>query len=195
MIKDTERIGEVVRTATQNFTTQCYRLYNAPSLGALVRSSSPEIYSVVSRITTESLYPGRPVLPRGEEEESEKELYRANPQLERLLCTRFESIIIAHREDDAVIDGLPPGPPGIHAFVYPCTFSNVRDITHSMHFLNLLLSANIPTGDEVISACLRAASVGQVEREEFLLRAGKALAIELAEDLTRLSALLRRIAP
>ena len=189
------RIGEVVRTATQGFTAQCYRLYQAPPLGTLVKTSSPEIYSVVSSITTESLYPGRPVIPRGEEEESEEDLYRANPQLDRLLCTRFETMIIGHSENGAVIHGLPPAPPGIHAFVHSCAAAEVEGVTRSMDFLRLLLNANMPAGDEVVAACLAAAGAARDKRSEFLLRAGKALAVELAGDLSRLNALLRRISP
>ncbi len=64
MVETTTRVGEVVRSATQSFTAQCYRLYESPPLGTLVKTTDPDIYGVVGHISTESLYPGRPVTPR-----------------------------------------------------------------------------------------------------------------------------------
>ena len=189
------RIGEVVQSATQGFTAQCYRLFQAPPLGMLVKTSSPEIYAVVSSITTESLYPGRPVVARGEDEESEEGVYQSNPQLDRLLCTRFEVVIAGHDDGGSVVHGLPPLPPRIHAFVYSCSAAEVDGFTSSMDFLRLLLNINIPAGDEVIAACLLGASAVQDSGSGFLLRVGKALAGELAGDLPRLNSLLRRISP
>ena len=47
------RVGEVVGANSSSFMGQCYRLYDAPPLGCLVRTSSPEIYGVVCRVSTE----------------------------------------------------------------------------------------------------------------------------------------------
>ena len=52
-----ERIGEVVGADTRRFTVQCYRLYEAPPLGTLVRTGNPSVYAVVSEVSTESRTP------------------------------------------------------------------------------------------------------------------------------------------
>ena len=75
------RFGEVVESSTTSFVAQCYRIDDAPSLGALVRTNEPHIYAVVSQITTEPLDTTRPVLARGEYAASEDELLRGSPQL------------------------------------------------------------------------------------------------------------------
>ena len=90
------RVGEVVEANSSSFAAQCYRLYDAPSLGCFVRTGSPEIYGVVCRVSTEPLDSSRPVLARGEAAETEEEVFRDNPQLERLLTSRFEALIVGH---------------------------------------------------------------------------------------------------
>ena len=188
------RVGEVVESASQSFTAQCYRLYQAPPLGTLVKTSSPEIYAVVSHVSTESLYSGRPVIARGEEEESEEAVYRSNPQLDRLLCTRFEAMMVGHDDGD-LKQALPPLPPHIHSFVYHCDANEIETFTKCTDFLRLLLTSPTPAGDEVVAACLIQASKAHTNRQGFLVQAGKALAPELANQLPRLNALLRRISP
>ena len=98
------RIGEVVESASERFVAQCYQLYQSPSLGAFVRTDAApraggefepsSIYAVVCGVSTQALDPGRPVVARGEEEATEEDVYRSNPQLMRLLCTRFEALIV-----------------------------------------------------------------------------------------------------
>ena len=107
------RVGEVVESASDRFSAQCYRLYESPPLGSFVRTEAPmpsdggprseegpsDIYAVVCRVSTQSIDPGRPVIARGELEESEEDIYHSNPQLARLLCTRFDAVIVGHGHD------------------------------------------------------------------------------------------------
>ena len=201
-----QRIGEVVESASHRFIAQCYRLYQSPPLGAFVRTgSSPtdegvasHIYGVVYGVSTQALDPGRPVIARGEDEEREEDIYRSNPQLTRLLCTRFETLIVGHSNGAAFNQYLPALPPRIHAFVYTCASEDVGHLTNSLDYLNLLLNTS-PVGrgiaDEVIAACLRQASTGLEDPHGFLVRAGKTLAVHLAGDLSRLNSILRRLSP
>ena len=206
------RIGEVVESASPRFTTQCYGLYQSPPLGAFVRTESsltstfiPEgggdtshIYAVVYGVTTHALDPSRPVFARGEDEESEEDIYRSNPQLARLLCTRFEALIVGHGDGAVFNQYLPAVPPRIHAFVYLCTPEEVGQFTRSLDYLNLLVNSS-PAGrgttDEVIAACVRQASAQLEDPSSFLVNAGKALAVQLTGDLPRLNSILRRISP
>ena len=187
------RVGEVVESATDGWVVQCYRLYEAPPLGTLVMTRSPEVYGVVARISTESLYPGRPVMARGEEEETWEGVYQTNPQLERLLCTRLRTAALGYGENEAVRQGLPPLPPPVHAFVHLCSDAEVREFTRSLDFLRLLLEGPTAGADEVGAALISRAAEAHADREEFLLRAGKGMAGQLAADLPRLNGILRRI--
>ena len=204
------RIGEVVESASHRYTAQCYRLYQSPALGAFVRTGSflvspsgtdggnetSATYAVVCGVSTQALDPARPVVARGEEAGSEEEVYRANPQLERLLCTRFEALIVGHADSASFHHYLPGLPPRVHAFVYPCTPEDVEQFTGCLDFLYLLTNSS-PVGrgitDEVIAACLRQVSIQVEDPLSFLLRAGKSLAVHLAEDLPRLNSILGRL--
>ena len=107
------RVGEVVESTSTSFVAQCYQLDGAPALGGLVRTDSPDIYGVVGRVTTEPLDSARPVLARGEDAGSEADVIRDNPQLARLLTSRFEVFIAGHVEDGVIRQYLPPRPPRI----------------------------------------------------------------------------------
>ena len=203
-----QRVGEVVESASHGFTAQCYRLYDSPPLGAFVRTEAPNagsdqaqasgIYAVVCGITTGALDPGRPIVARGAGEEREEDVYRSNPQLSRLLRTSFEALIVAHGEGPAILAQLPPYPPRIHAFVYPCSQAEVDLLTRSMDFLLTLAGSPLPSrgmADEVIAACLRLASSYSGDPQALLVRAGRSLAVQMGGDLPRLNALLRRLSP
>ena len=188
-----DRIGEVVEADTLGFTGQCYNLHRAPPLGSIVQTTNPSIYSVVSEIRTEALDPGRPIVARGQEEATEEDLYRNNPQLDRLLCTKFKTLTIAYAEGDTILQGLPPLPCKIHAFIYLPLKEDLEIVLSSLHFLHMLANDRSPATDEVIAACLRLASRQMTNGPGFLLQAGKTLAVELSGQLLRLNAILRRL--
>ena len=207
------RVGEVVEAASHRLTAQCYRLYESPPLGAFVRTDAnagsalgpmgeggpSTIYAVVCGVSTEALDTGRPIIARGEDEESEEDIFRSNPQLSRLLCTRFEAIIVGHGVGTSVNHYLPALPPRIHAFVYTCTGEEIGYFTSTkLDYLNLLVNSHPSAGgiaDEVISACLREASAHMDDPRDFLVQAGKVLAVHLMGDMPRLNAILKRLSP
>ena len=156
------------------------------------------IYAVVYLVSTQAIDPGRLVLARGEGEANEDDVYRNNPQLERLLCTRFEAQIVGYDDGPTTFQYLPAHPPRIHSFVYPCTGEEVGRFASALDFLDLLVDSS-PAGraitDEVVAACLRQASRHSGDPYSYLLRAGKSLAVRLAEDLPRLSSVLKRLSP
>ena len=192
----TGRVGEVTEGDSAVFAAQCYGLYGSPPLGALVRAGEPAIYGVTLRVWTEPLDPSRPVLARGQAAESVEEVYRENPQLERLLTTRLEALIVGYEEDGVMRPWLPPWPPRIHCFVYGCGPEEGARFMERLDFLRLLLNSGSPLAEEVTAACLRRAAgmAGTAaDRDGFLRRAGRALAAELAGDAARLSAIMRRV--
>ena len=189
-------LGEVVEASTTGFVTQCRRLYDAPQLGSLVTcgGDSP-IYGVVGDVKTESLDPGRRPIAMGEEEDTEEAVYQRNPQLSRLLSTRFDSIAVGHRVDGQMHRYLAPLPPRIHAFVYRCASEQVLEFAASLDFLPTLLASPIGSPDDVIAAFLRQASINHPQPEGFLVAAGKELAALLSGQLQRLNGVLRRLSP
>ncbi len=189
------RVGEVVESTSTSFLAQCYRVEASPPLGALVRTDAPNIYGVVSSVTTEPLDAARPVLARGESAESEEEVLRLHPQLERLLTSRFRVLIAGSDDGGEVRQYLPPLPPRVHSFVYSCSPGEVERFTVRLDLLRLLLQSGEPHADEVVGACLRTVAITHSDAQGFLRRACRGLALELSSDVARLNAILRRVAP
>ena len=185
------RIGEVVEASSTGFTAECYTLYGAPPLGALVRVGDPAVYGVVFSVTTAALDPGRRVAARGAGEPDEASVYRNNPQIARLLATHLQALVVGHERAGDIAQRLPAAPPHIHAFVYCCDDDDVRAFTEQLDYLHLLATASVPAIDEVIAANVRLAAEGRAD--DFRSRAARALAGELASDVTRLNAILRSI--
>ena len=187
------RIGEVVEASSTGFTAECYTLYGAPPLGALVRVGEPAVYGVVYSVTTAALDPGRRVAARGASEPNEASVYRNNPQIARLLATHLQALVVGHDRAGDIAQWLPAAPPHIHAFVYCCDDADVRAFTEQLDYLHLLVTASVPAIDEVIAANVRLAAEGRADAGDFRQRAARALAGELASDVTRLNAILRGI--
>jgi hypothetical protein len=192
----TVRVGEVVEASTTEFLTQCYRLYDAPPLGSLVRTGDDSrIYGIVCEVATRSIDPSRHLIPRGEDEDDEESVYLNNPQLNRLLFTEFRAVVVGHREDELIRRYLPPLPPRIHSFAYRCDADELRDFSVSLDFIPIVLSSPIAAHDDVIASFLRQASTAHPEPRDFLIGAGKELAGYFGGQLQRLNNVLRRISP
>ena len=190
------KVAEVIQASSAEFVAQCYKLDQAPPLGSLVKTKDKlwEIYGIVYDIETHSLDPGRRVVARGEGMETEEEIFRANPQLTRLLSTDLRALVVGHRQGDGLYYYLPPKPASIHGFVYICQPEEVRLFAQSLDFLALLVSARLAISvDEVIAACLRHASRACPDSEAFLIKAGKELARLLSSDAQRLNSVLKRL--
>ena len=185
----------MVESTSTSFVAQCYQREGAPALGGLVRTDSPDIYGVVGRVTTEPLDSARPVLARGEDADSEEDVIRDNPQLARLLTSRFEVYIAGHVEDAVIRQYLPPRPPRVHSFVYSCSPEEVSRFTVRLDLLRLLLNSGAPHADEIVGACIRQAAPSHEQPTEFLAHACRSLAVELSADVARLNSILRRVAP
>lgn len=188
-----KKIGEVVQSNTTEFIAQCYELHQPPPLGSLVKITTPlETYGIVYNAATTSLEPGRHPLARGGDEE--EDVYRANPQLAKLLHTEFNALVVGHQESGCYYHYLPPQPARIHSFVYLCDTEEVREFTQSLDFLPLLLSTQLPVPrEEVVAACLRQASHAHSPPHSFLVKAGKELALLLSGETNTLNTILRRI--
>jgi len=189
------RLGEVVETSTTGFVAQCYQLYGAPPLGALVRAGRPHpAYGVVHQVTTQGIDPTRRPVARGQDEASEEAVYRSNPQLAHLLRTDFQAVVVGHSAGEVLRYHLPPVPPPIYAFVHQCTSEEVRLFTSNPAFLRPLATSSIPALEEVVAACLRYVASAQEDPDAFLTRVGKQLASFFPGDFRRVETILQRAA-
>ena len=187
-----QRVGEVIGADSRALTVQCYELYGAPPLGTFLSIGEPPVLAIVQCIRTEPLDPSRPVLARGRDANTLDEIYRENPQLERLLTTRLEALIVGYESSGRLVQLLPPVPPAIHAFVSICPPDTVARFTDNLEFTRFLLNSGSPMADEVMVACLRTVTSSRGEGDEFLRQAGQILSKEMVGDSARLSSILRR---
>ncbi len=191
-----QKVAEVIEASTTEFAAECYELYSLPPLGSLVRTADgeTELYGVVYNAFTSSIEPGRRPIARGKNEESEEGIYRSNPQLSKLLRSEFNSVVVGHRQGDAIRQYLGRGPARIHGFVYVCEPEEVREFSRALDFLSVLLNLRLSIpGEEVVGAALRQMSLCQADPRGFLVAAGKELAVVLGNDFNRLRTILNRI--
>lgn len=193
-IENEMRVGEVVETSTTKFVAQCYELYGAPPLGALVKAGdSHPVYGVVHQVSTQGIDPTRRPVPRGHEESTEEDVYRNNPQLSHLLRTDFGAVIVAHSEQGSLRYSLPPIPPSIYAFVHACSTEEVMLFSSNPVFLRSLATSKIEALEEVVAAHLRYVASTQDNSDVFLTEAGRQLARLLPGDFRSVEAILQRI--
>jgi hypothetical protein len=196
MLSATEKVGEVVESGTASFVAQCYELYRSPPFGSLVKTgdASFEQYGVVYDIMTSSFDQGRRPIARGKDESSEADIYANSPQLSKLLRSDFGVLVIGYREDNKIHQYVPPRPPRIHSFVYECSESEVRDFSRSLDFINILVNARLMvSSDELVAAVLRRFAQAREDRHDFLIAAGKELAVLLGGQFNQLKSILGRI--
>lgn len=189
-------IGEIVEASTGTFKAQSYRVNGAPPFGSLVKTNdgSRDIYGVVCYVETTSLDPGRRPIARGQEALEPAQVYRENPQLEKLFRTDFQSLIVGYQEGENIRHYLPPQPSAIHGFVYVCDSQEVAKFTDSLGFLSLLVGAGMPvSSDEIVAACVRETWAARGKDRDFLVKAGRELALLLGSDPGRLRSVLERI--
>jgi hypothetical protein len=188
-------VGRVLEASIARFVVACFQLESAPPLGALVvTDDAVPVYAVVADIRTEGRDPGRRPTPHGGPDDDRARVLEQNPHIPSLLQTTFEAVVAGHHTDTGPRPWLPEAPPPIFARVRACTDAEARSFTESLGFCALLLGSG-PLADEVTAACLRRAAASHPEPRDFLVHAGRALAVELAAEPHRLAGLLRRIRP
>jgi hypothetical protein len=190
------KIAEIVQANSNEFMAQCYKLGQAPALGTLVKVNDENytIYGIVYRIETRSLDPARRIIARGSTADSVDDIFQTNPQLSKLLTTDINGLVIGYEQEESVYHYLPPNPVPIHGFVYICTKEEVCKFEESVSFIDLLVNAKlIMSTDEVIAAHLRYTSSVFPDPMAYLVKAGKALAILLSNDVVRLNYILKRL--
>jgi hypothetical protein len=192
------RVGEVVEASTTQFVAESYELGESPPFGAFVRvaldarAGGNGIVGVISQVTTGSVDPGRRPVARGRDESTTDDVYRNNPEIRSLLRTQFFATVIGFVEGGEVRQFLPPLPAPLHAFVFACTDIDVRRFCEMIDFLDALANLGGPApNDELVAACLRSAMRSGMNND-FLVQAGRRLALLCDNDVRRLRGILRR---
>jgi len=195
------RVGEVVGTTSTAFIAQTPRLHQTPPLGALVNvcdEGDLTIYGIVASASTEGVSAAARPVPRGRDGTENAAIYRANPDLEHVLRTSFECVVVGHARGGLVHYFLPPTPAPIHYSVTMCNESEVQSFTADVSYLWMVLMAEGFPVEEVIASHIRyvAEACHRTGREtpySFTVRAGREMAALLRDDHQRLAAILQRI--
>lgn len=192
--RDRCRIGEVIEASASEFTAQCYRLYDAPAIGSLVLcGEQAPTYGIVCEATTQSIDPGRAAIPRGMNASTEAEVLSSNPQIERLLHTKFRAIVVGYKDEGGIKRYPPLNAPRMYSFVRECDATELTEFSSSHEFLPTLLNAPMSGQDHVVASFLRHAGAAHADGHEYLVSAGKSLAGALSGQLPRLNGILRSL--
>ena len=186
--------GEVILADAIHVEAQCPRLYGAPPFSSFVRIDGDgcEIFGVVYSIQSGAFDPNRRTEALGL---APDELRRQMPQLEHVLRTTFAALLVGYRQDAPIRPYLPPQPPEIHRFIYPCTADEVLQLTESLEFLRVLLGAgDIPAEDVIAGAIRQSVAVRpSAKQRSFMVQCGKHLATLLKRDYERFEGIVRRL--
>lgn len=116
----------------------------------------------------------------------------------RMIPVEICVINIGYLAGGALYQSLPPRPPLSLSEVTLCDEGEVHAFTQRTDYLRLILNAKEVPADELLAAAIRYASfaypAGQ-ERYDFLVQAGRRIAVLLSNDLKRLAHVLALIRP
>jgi hypothetical protein len=187
-------IGEIIEADSLQFRAECPRLYAAPPFGSFVRvaGAEHEVFGVVSYVATGTVDAGRQTqalhLPP-------ERLAERMPQLALLLRTCFTALVVGYGEGDEILPYLPPLPPEIHRFIYPCGPTEVELLTREPDFLRILAAAEGPVED-LLAAAIRhgaAARGSGAPANAFVVECGKAVATLFRREPDRFQSVMRRL--
>jgi len=196
-----EPIGEVIATSSVSLTAVSFVLHQPPALGSLVKVDVQEaqraVYAVVSFGTTTGLDPGRRVLRRSTDVVRNAGIFREHPQLEKVLRTEFQALLVAYRSDDGPLhQNVPPQPPPLHYTVSRCAPEEVRAMTDKRGYFRLLLASSGELAPEqLLAAHIRETYSTRGEDKNWLDGAARDAASLLRADYDRLLGLLQAVEP
>ncbi|MBE0447315.1 MAG: hypothetical protein IBX64_04310 [Actinobacteria bacterium] len=187
-----ERIGEVIQVYTTRFLAQSDNLSAPPHFGSFVKveSQSIPVYGIVYNVYEASIDPNRRAMAYGIEREA---LFKHQPQIAEFLKVEFEAAVIGFNDAGHIRTYLPPFPPRIHSFVYPCDRQEVLDLTEDLEFIR---SVNVLPGlpvEELVAASIRLIYAERGNDRAFLIRAGQEIAQLLKDEYEKARSIIRRI--
>jgi hypothetical protein len=194
-----EPLGEVIATSSSMLAAQSHSLNRPPPLGSLVKVAGAQghIYAIVCFGETGSIDTGRRPIARSGGDVEDEEVYRQNPQLEMVLRTEFQALLVGERRGGLLRRQLPLQPPPLHYSVHGCSPEEVREFTDRYDHFRLVLEArglSLPA-PEVLAAHMRFAYQERGEDRGWLERAGRQAAELLKYDYEGLMGVLLAAAP
>lgn len=196
---ESEAIGEVIESSTRQLVAEIYDEADPPAFGSWVlmpEVHGADVVGLISHVETGSYDSNRQAVALGlSPDERAKEM----PMVDELIRTTVRVQILACRDREGRLrQTLPPHPPGLHDFVYPCPADTVRAMGTPSDVLRTLVEHPDPAVpvDDLLVAALRSvyeAHGGEAGGREALVSAGRALSRLLDDDHERLQSILRRV--
>jgi hypothetical protein len=215
-------IAEVIETASTEFLAQCLdpeelNFPVMPPFGSWVKSQDTDtgnqIFAIIYHATTtpiDSIHRARALGM------SLEELREQQPQIFAMLKTEFRAAIVGFGtfSNSAAVSSekgkktkyngsiqlpgkiyqyLPPRPPQIHQSVYRCEPAEIIAFTEELDFLRSLLQLVSAPVDALTAATIREAYILRQGDREWLVKAGRALALVLKDDYDRLRYILSQL--
>ncbi len=193
------RIGEIIETSSTSIVAESETLNQSPPLGSLCQvkvSDTRTLYAVVAFGRTGGLDPSRRAVKRGNGEVSDAAIYDHHPELNRILRTEFDAVLVGWAEGNRIWQRLPAQPPPLHYSINLCDSETVVRFSDQLAYLRLLLAAagNLPA-DQLVAANVREVYQARGNDVAWLERAGKEVASLLKSDYERLMNVLLAIEP
>ncbi len=166
-----------------------------PKLGALLKAQGSDnriVYGMTCNVTIEDDAFVRQLVAAGVESAEIIEDQRQKRQVPIVV----DVIIVGHGNGSAYYHRLPPQPPRTLDEIFTCGNAEIRAFTERHDWMRLVLPTFNAPVEQIIVAALRMASdarPSKIEREQYLISAGRELAKLLALDLTRLDGILGQL--
>lgn len=194
------QVGRVLRSSTASFTVGCRQLIAeqdkmTPKLGALLKaqgSGGRVVYGMTCNVTIEDDAFVRQLVAAGVESAEIIEDQRQKRQVPIVV----DVIVVGYGDNGSCYHRLPPQPPRTLDEIHTCGNAEFRRFTERHDWIRLVLPTFDAPVDQIIVAALRLASAARptnIEREQYLVSAGRELAKLLALDLSRLDGILGQL--
>lgn len=196
--QDKTAFAEVIESALDHFTAQCWEWDQFPSFGNLVTITNEPLTLIgfVTQIHTGSMDPMRYPFPY---KKTEEELRAEQPQIFEFLKTTFTVQITGYANHEATTTSffyaVPPKPTKIHSFVHNASMDTCAAFFQKPHYLNVLFSfaESIPNLDELLLAHLNNLTQRQLLTKENLEDFCENFSLLTGNDYRRLKLFLRRV--
>lgn len=187
------KVGEIVAVETTAFTAQSYELNRAPAFGALLRvpaTGDTVYYALCYGMSTGSIEPGRHAVAWGRFEDDEDDIYRRQPQLNQVLRTTFEALLVGYERAGAPVQRVPATPPRLHALVHSTTEAEVAAFNADLSYLRFVLRTPLDNADDFIAAVIDHAYEAMGRDRAYLVGAARCVARLLGEQHERVMNIL-----
>ena len=185
-------IAEVIESSTTEFSAQTRDLNGSPPFGSFVKvGKAPTSIAMICDIITGSTELNRRPIAYGK---SEEELRKEQPQIFELLRTEIKAKIVGYSDGGDMRQLVPPQPPKLHDFVYPCSPEEIQAFTQKFDYFRTLAGFGGSLSDELLIAAIQQSCQCQsMSARTCLVRIGKELSRLFRDDYDRLESILKRV--